>query len=78
MKIKDSRGKGCKKADKTGRKQSAVNKNPKKKRALMTKGFRDVRYHLVSVYEDDVIDDVNDDGDVTCDWIQCTNEQCSP
>ena len=22
-------------------------------------------------------DDVNDDGDVTCDWIQCTNEQCS-
>ena len=29
------------------------------------------------LYEDDVNDDVNNDGDVTCDWIQCTNEQCS-
>ena len=43
----------------------------------MTKGYKDMRYQLVSVqHVSDYM--INDDGDVTCDWIQCTNEQCSP
>jgi len=75
--------KAAKKAG-TGRKRRAgeqsVNQgNPKKKKATCDEGLQ--RREISSsecaacfgLYEDDV----DDDGSVTCDWIQCTNQQCS-
>ena len=76
--------KAAKKAGRTGRKRSAgersVNQgNPKKKKSTDDQGLqgREISSSecaaCFGLYEDDV----NDDGDVTCDWFQCTNEQCS-
>ena len=76
--------KAAKKAGRTGRKRStgerSVNQgNPKKKKSTNDKGRQgcEISSSECAVCFELYEDDVNDDGDVTCDWIQCTNEQCS-